>query len=470
MPHDVIMPALGMAQDTGKLVSWLKQPGDAVAEGEPLFEVETDKSVMEVEAQADGFLGKVSATAGDDVPVGSVVAVIAETLETASASPLAASNDVNAQAASEDSGPVPSDAELPEGKTVIMPALGMAQDTGKLVKWHKAPCDAVSADGVLFEVETDKSVMEVEAGHDGYVAACLALEGEEVPVGQPAAIISTEKPENPIHKSVAEAASQAAGSGDLAQSRPDEAAPQAGENASQSTPLDAKPEAQATGKLAPGPAAGGKILASPKAKWLAHERRLDLARLVEAGAPQPFHAKDIETLATMPMEQSTAPTAQAWLGTLHIQAEVPASGLSDYITWMQEDGGIELQRQRIFASFAAGALRSAKEVSVSPLVVETADRNGNANRQADPDRTRLSQPVADDESHPRSLIIRDLGDTDIVSVQLSAPEVPVVSVGRNGDTLALCLDFTPGQLGEDEAIGFVREFAGRLKDPLRQLL
>jgi pyruvate/2-oxoglutarate dehydrogenase complex dihydrolipoamide acyltransferase (E2) component len=54
MPHDVIMPALGMAQDTGLIVSWLKKPGDAVKTGDALFEVETDKAVMEVEAVADG--------------------------------------------------------------------------------------------------------------------------------------------------------------------------------------------------------------------------------------------------------------------------------------------------------------------------------------------------------------------------------------------------------------------------------
>ena len=44
MPHEVIMPALGMAQDTGKIVSWLKSSGDAVKTGDALFEVETDKA------------------------------------------------------------------------------------------------------------------------------------------------------------------------------------------------------------------------------------------------------------------------------------------------------------------------------------------------------------------------------------------------------------------------------------------
>ena len=55
MPHDVTMPQLGMAQDAGKIVSWLKKPGDAVSKGDALFEVETDKATMEVEAQADGL-------------------------------------------------------------------------------------------------------------------------------------------------------------------------------------------------------------------------------------------------------------------------------------------------------------------------------------------------------------------------------------------------------------------------------
>ena len=76
MPRDVIMPALGMAQETGLIIAWHKAPGDAVAEGDILFEVETDKATMEVEAQAAGYLSGVSAMEGDDVPVGQVIARI----------------------------------------------------------------------------------------------------------------------------------------------------------------------------------------------------------------------------------------------------------------------------------------------------------------------------------------------------------------------------------------------------------
>jgi pyruvate dehydrogenase E2 component (dihydrolipoamide acetyltransferase) len=73
---EVVMPALGMAQETGTLLRWLKAPGDEVAEGEPLMEIETDKATVEIEAPASGVLADVRAGVGDEVPVGRVVALI----------------------------------------------------------------------------------------------------------------------------------------------------------------------------------------------------------------------------------------------------------------------------------------------------------------------------------------------------------------------------------------------------------
>ncbi len=70
------MPALGMAQETGVLLQWLKAPGEQVSKGEPLMEVETDKTTAEVEAPASGILANVSAQPGDVIPVGQVIALI----------------------------------------------------------------------------------------------------------------------------------------------------------------------------------------------------------------------------------------------------------------------------------------------------------------------------------------------------------------------------------------------------------
>jgi pyruvate dehydrogenase E2 component (dihydrolipoamide acetyltransferase) len=77
MATDVIIPALGMAQDTGKILRWLKAEGAAVAKGDPLLEIETDKVTVEVEATASGILTGVVAREGDELPVGTLVARIA---------------------------------------------------------------------------------------------------------------------------------------------------------------------------------------------------------------------------------------------------------------------------------------------------------------------------------------------------------------------------------------------------------
>jgi pyruvate dehydrogenase E2 component (dihydrolipoamide acetyltransferase) len=76
MPTNVIMPALEMAQETGKVVRWLKSPGQNVEKGEPIVEIETDKITVEIESPASGVLGQVTAREGDVVPVGQTIAVV----------------------------------------------------------------------------------------------------------------------------------------------------------------------------------------------------------------------------------------------------------------------------------------------------------------------------------------------------------------------------------------------------------
>src|SRR4029453_16901115 len=70
------MPALELAQETGKVLKWLKNPGDAVTKGEPIVEIETDKVTVEIEAPAAGVLRDVTAQPGDVVPVGKTIALI----------------------------------------------------------------------------------------------------------------------------------------------------------------------------------------------------------------------------------------------------------------------------------------------------------------------------------------------------------------------------------------------------------
>ncbi len=76
MATNVILPALGMAQETGKVVRWLKAEGEQVMKGDPLAEIETDKATVELEAPATGVLANVTAAGDEDIPVGQVIAMI----------------------------------------------------------------------------------------------------------------------------------------------------------------------------------------------------------------------------------------------------------------------------------------------------------------------------------------------------------------------------------------------------------
>jgi pyruvate dehydrogenase E2 component (dihydrolipoamide acetyltransferase) len=74
MAISVVMPALEMAQETGKLLAWRKKEGEPVKKGEPLLEIETDKAVVEIEAPGDGFLAGITAHEGAVIPVGETIA------------------------------------------------------------------------------------------------------------------------------------------------------------------------------------------------------------------------------------------------------------------------------------------------------------------------------------------------------------------------------------------------------------
>jgi len=452
MPHDIIMPALGMAQDTGKIVSWLKNSGDPVRIGEAIMEVETDKATMEVEAQADGFLTDIMAGAGEDVPVGQAVARISDSPAGSGAPAATSKPSQDGKAASSDG--------LPEGKSIIMPALGMTQDTGLIVAWRKSPGDPVSVGDILLEVETDKSVMEVEAGHDGYVAAILAEAQEAVPVGDIIAVISALPPTNPTSSSLASKQPQV---------------PKPVSEAPISDPVKAGPShAMQAARPAAAKAAiavsGARILASPKARRLAREQGLDLSRLAGQGVAQPYHVADLETLRALPpaaqADVSNAPNTTP----LHISARVPINGCDDFIRWFADDGNITLDPVQLWLRFAAAALRHTRQSGSDRLVLGIDTPKLETAHYADPDRTRLSQLETIDTDTQTDLILRDLTGTLLTSVRLTANAAPILTIGRDDACYVLALDFMEGQLTENEAIQFLTDFAERLQEPLRHIL
>ncbi|MFN7003324.1 MAG: biotin/lipoyl-containing protein [Roseinatronobacter sp.] len=424
-PHEVTMPQLGMAQDAGKIVSWLKAPGDKVAKGDALFEVETDKATMEVEAQASGFLTHVSAQAGEDVPVGQAIARISESAE--ESAPVAA--------------PAPQAAEvLPEGREITMPQLGMAQDSGVLVGWLVEPGARVGAEDLLFEVETDKATMEVPAGVSGYLAATLAQKGDDVPVGQVVAIISAKKPETPVVQGM----------------KVDAPAP-----APKPAP---EPVARADKAARPAPApkalapVGGRILASPKLRRVALEQGLDLGRLVAAGHPQPYHMRDLEALKALGA-QPTARAGVAPVATLRLEAAIAESDFAAFADWAAKTAGLA-DADALLAGLAGASLGAPCCIAVERVP---------ARRVFSVPAGRRLSSVSETESAP-DLVLRDLRATRVQAVSMGAEQEPVLTVMQRGAGLSLVLECSAGQMPPERAIALLSEFAGRMEDPLRHLL
>ena len=154
MPTNVIMPALEMAQETGKVIRWLKSPGDTVRKGEPIVEIETDKVTVEIESPASGVLGNVTAQEGDVVPVGQTIAVIAASDEVGAAAPTPV---VTAAASAAATGAVPLPPAAPAPVKASPLARKIAEQHGVDIAQIKTPSGRVEKADVLAYVESQKA-------------------------------------------------------------------------------------------------------------------------------------------------------------------------------------------------------------------------------------------------------------------------------------------------------------------------
>ncbi len=175
MALSVVMPALEMAQETGKLLAWLKQEGDAIRKGEPLLEIETDKAVFELEAPGDGVLAGVKSNAGDVVPVGQTIAWIVAPGE----QPPVESEQPAAPSARTVTAPTPrpsppTAAPSTDGPRISPKARRMAEQHGVDITKVRGtgPGGAITGDDILAAAESQKS------------APAEASEAQKAPEGQ----------------------------------------------------------------------------------------------------------------------------------------------------------------------------------------------------------------------------------------------------------------------------------------------
>lgn len=334
---------------------------------------------------------------------------------------------------------------------VIMPALGMAQDKGVLLAWHKSPGDPVAEGDPLFEVETDKATMEVEAQGSGFLTDVVAASGDEIPVGQTVARISETAEDTGLASETSKEESAKAEPAPEEPPEPEKPAP------------DAKPT-QALRKPDPSPkrpAVEGRILASPKARRLALERGLDLARLAENGYPQPYHVRDLDTLAQLP--ETTAPAMAGAAPGRYLSAEVTANGFDEFAEWAAKEAGLG-NAGALLAAFAGASLGQPDATVALEAFGKT--------RLFKVHGRRLGRVVeADDEAGTvPDLRLRDLRFGRLSSLQTGPEQTPVLSVLAAEKGLTLTLECAAEHLDASAAIALLSDFAGRMEQPLRHLL
>ena len=168
---EVRMAELADSMTSATLAAWLKHPGDRVTAGEPIAEVETDKTTVEIEAPADGVLADIRVAAGTrDIAVGALLAVVREEAQ-------AGESELTGASA------------LPLVE-VRLPELAEGMAAATLSAWLKKPGDPVAAGEPIAEVETDKTTVELEAPADGVLADIRVAAGAEaVAVGTVLALV-----------------------------------------------------------------------------------------------------------------------------------------------------------------------------------------------------------------------------------------------------------------------------------------
>ena len=266
MATEIRVPTLGESVTEATVATWFKKPGDSVAVDEMLCELETDKVTVEVPSPSAGTLGEIVAAEGETVGVDALLATLAEG-EGAAPAPAP-----KAEAPAEPA-PAPAANGAASGGSsvdVMVPTLGESVTEATVSTWFKKAGDAVTADEMLCELETDKVSVEVPAPASGVLAEILAAEGATVEAGGKLAIMS------------------------------------AGEGATAAAPAPAAPAA------APAPAASGKdVEDAPSAKKMMAENNLSADAVTGTGKDGRIMKEDVQKALASPAPAAAPAPAPA---------------------------------------------------------------------------------------------------------------------------------------------------------------
>ncbi|XP_059631916.1 dihydrolipoyllysine-residue acetyltransferase component 5 of pyruvate dehydrogenase complex, chloroplastic [Cornus florida] len=181
-------------------------------------------------------------------------------------------------------------------REIFMPALSSTMTEGKIVSWVKSEGDKLSKGESVVVVESDKADMDVETFYDGYLAAIMVEEGGVAAVGSAIALLA--ETEDEINQAKSKASSSSSSSAAISDSPPAvEKSVEVEAANSAPTPPSVVKSAVAASSVHPASEGGKRVVASPYAKKLAKELKVDLSGVVGSGPMGRIVAKDVEAAA-----------------------------------------------------------------------------------------------------------------------------------------------------------------------------
>ena len=269
MASNIIMPKQGLQMTEGTIIKWLKKEGETVNEGEPLFEMETDKLTITIDSTATGTLLKIVHGEGEVVPITETIAIVGELGEAVDA-PAAAPA---VQAVAEPAAPATAAFDLSSvnASAIIMPKQGLQMTEGTIIKWLKKEGETVNEGEPLFEMETDKLTITIDSTATGTLLKIVRGEGEVVPITETIAIVG----EAGTDVSAFTAAPAAV------------AAPV--EETSVAAPVAAPVAAAPAVTRAP----GERVFSTPRARMRAQEKDIDIQKVAGSGPDGLIIEKDV---------------------------------------------------------------------------------------------------------------------------------------------------------------------------------
>ncbi|PXF42796.1 hypothetical protein BWQ96_07503 [Gracilariopsis chorda] len=308
----------------GRIVQWLKQPGDRVEVGESVMVVESDKADMDVESFEAGYLALIQVEEGESADVGATVGIIVESKDdiskvgTSAPAPAATKAPASSSQAQAPT-PAPPTPEAPKTAAssaappkpklaeIFMPALSSTMTEGKIVEWAKGEGDKVEVGDMVMVVESDKADMDVESFEEGYIAHISVDAGQSCVVGEPVAFLAKTEAEIPLVKAWATSTSAGASTEKATTSEPSTSATTAAAAEAQ-----AAPPVTTTSTPASMPVVNeGRIIASPLAKATAKKEGIDLKYVKGTGPSGRIVETDVlKAKEAQPVQPYTPPVGK----------------------------------------------------------------------------------------------------------------------------------------------------------------